>query len=106
MVPDTQVTVNSQPAQIFLTLFDLPQSLRGDRQAVQHPAGKAGCRRRIPHWNVQLLGSLTHLLFGPTEIQQRRPNLMLGAGSRARAMLSCVVGVGAVDDGIEGPFRL
>ena len=30
---------------------------------------------------------------------------MLGTGAHARTMLSCIVGVGSVDDGIEAEFR-
>ena len=106
MVPDAQITLDAKPAEIFLTLFHLPQPLGSDLQAIKDSAGEAGCRWRIPDRNSQLLSSLTNPLFGPAEIQQRRPNLMLGAGTHARTMLSDIIGVGSVDDGVEAAFCL
>ena len=106
VMADAQVTLNPEPAEVFLAPFHLPQPLGSDMQTIENPAGEAGSRRRIPDRNIQLLGRMAHLLFGPTEIQQRRPNLMLRTGTHPGTMLSYIVGVGSVDDGIEAPFPL
>ena len=106
MVPDPQIPLNAEPTEIFLTLFYLLQPLGSDLQSIKDPAGEAGCRWRIPDRKTQLLSSLTHPIFGPTKIQQRRPNLMLCAGTHAWTMLSNIISVGSVDDGVEATFCL
>jgi hypothetical protein len=49
---------------------------------------------------------VAHLEFGPTEIQQGRPDLMLRTGTHPGAMLSYIVGIRSVDDGVEPAFPL
>jgi hypothetical protein len=104
IMSNAQVTLNPEAAEIFLASFDLPQPLGSDLQTIEDTAGEAGRRWRIPNRNAQLLGCLAHLVFAPTEIQQGRPNLMLRTGTHPRAMLSYIVGVGSVGNGVEATF--
>ncbi len=106
MMADAQVTPNPEAAEIFLAPLHLPEPLGSDLQTIEDTAGEAGRRGRIPYRDGQLLSRLAYLVLAPTEIQQRRPNLMLRTRTHPRAMLSYIVGVGSVDDGVEAAFPL